>query len=92
MNRYDFQIKYTTSYFDNYGTKWEINPLHSETEGSMITTAKGYEAIGTNYTLRVMFDNLFFGWGGKEFLFHPTEVGFDLFSGETGIYSLTEIK
>jgi len=78
MDRHDFQTTYTTEFIDNFGTKILFNPLHSISEGSMITTTPNGESIGGTYQLREDSGNIYLGWKNIEFLFYPTEVGFNL--------------
>jgi hypothetical protein len=92
MDRYDWNTKFTTEFIDQHGTKIMFNPLHNKTEGSMITTRSNGQSIGGTYNLREENGNFYLGWYRTEFLFSPTEKGFNLLIGETVSYSFTRIE
>ena len=92
MNYHDWQTKYTTSFIDNYGTRIDFNPLHNENTGSMITTRKDGHSLGGEYHNRQDNVNFYLGLYEIEFLFQPTEMGFDLLTNGTVKYSFTKIE
>ena len=92
MTKHDWDLNYTASYLDNYGTRIDFNPLHSNNVGSMVTTRTNGFQIGGEYTLKEELGDLYLGWGDLEFLVRPTEKGFDLISGESVEYSYARIE
>jgi hypothetical protein len=92
MDAYEFNVKYATTFIDNYGTQISFNPLHKKDTGSMVTTYKDGRTIGGEYNIREDNSNFYLGWYGKEYLFAPTEMGFDLLTGKTISYSFTKVE
>lgn len=91
MTIFDFELKYATSFVDNNGTEVHFNPLHKKNKGSMFTITKDGNTLGGEYDIREENGNIYLGWYGTEYLFVPTEVGFNLLTGEAISYSFTKI-
>ena len=93
MDIYDFQDKYTTEFADQNETKIMFYPLSTDwKEGTMITTYKNQKPIGGTYSIRQDGNTLYIGWFGKEYLFSPTEKGFNLIIGDTITYEFTLVN
>ena len=90
MTIYEFETKYATEWVDQFGTKLSFMPLSmGKSTGAMYTTPKGKGTLGGTYSLRAENGNLYLGWYGKEFLFSPTNEGFQLITGDSVTYSFT---
>lgn len=92
MTTYEWNTRFTTEFIDQFGTKIMFNPLHTKTEGSMITTKTNGHSIGGTYNLREENGNFYLGWYATEFLLRPNKKGFDLLVGETISYSFIRIE
>lgn len=90
MTIYEFETKYATEWVDQYGTKRCFMPLSmGQNTGAMFTTPLGDTILGGEYSMRTENGRLYLAWYGNEFLFSPTDNGFQLLTGDSVTYSFT---
>ncbi len=92
MDLIEFETKYTTSWKSTDGFVITLFPLNKgEIKGAIHTLSPGNKKLGDEYSLRNDNGDFYITISGKEYLFFPTENGFDLLSGATVSHSFTRL-
>lgn len=90
MTIFEFETQYATEWVDQYGTKLLFMPLSKgKNTGAMYTTPVEHPMLGGEYFLRQDGHSLYLGWRDSEYLFSPTNQGFELLLGSSVAYSFT---